>query len=136
MSVSMKQSVIVNPLAALFVNPAICLNSYVVRMARGFLQGFLATCLACSVSVNAYGDDAFVKAAKSMSARAFDNNLPDESVERWLRAHIPVEYQVVWGEEVTDCGEGAGSAIDAERDMPLCAEVKVGPKMIGYQIKL
>jgi hypothetical protein len=99
-----------------------------------FSPSFLAMILACSVSANAYADDEFVRAAKSLSARAFDQNLPDQSVEEWLRAHVPVEYQVVWGEEVTDCGEGTGSAIDAKRDMPLCAEVQVkrGAKMVGY----
>ncbi len=81
--------------------------------------------LACSVSASTYADDKFVRAAKSLSARAFDKNLPDQPVEGWLRAHLPVDYQVVWGEEVTDCGEGTGSAIDAKRDMPLCAEVEV-----------
>ncbi len=90
--------------------------------------------LACSVSASTYADDKFVRAAKSLSARAFDKNLPDQPVEGWLRAHLPVDYQVVWGEEVTDCGEGTGSAIDAKRDMPLCAEVEVkrGAKMVGY----
>jgi len=90
--------------------------------------------LACAASANACADDEFVSAAKSLSARAFDQNLPCQSVEGWLRAHLPAEYQVVWGEEVTDCGEGTGSAIDAKRDMPLCAEVVVkrGAKTVGY----
>src|SRR6266700_370394 len=99
-----------------------------------FLLRFLAMSFACSVSASTYADDKFVRAAKSLSARAFDKNLPDQPVEGWLRAHLPVDYQVVWGEEVTDCGEGTGSAIDAKRDMPLCAEVEVkrGAKIVGY----
>jgi len=88
---------------------------------------------ACSVSASAYADDAFVRATKSLSARDFDKDLPDQSVEAWLRAHLPAGYQAVWGEEITDCGEGGGAAIEG-RDMPLCAEVKVerGAKMVGY----
>ena len=89
--------------------------------------------LTCSVAGNVYGDDEIVKAAKSLSAQAFDKTLPDQSVESWLRAHLTAEYQIVWGEEITDCGEGGGTPIEG-RDMPLCAEVVVkgGAKMVGY----
>ena len=98
-----------------------------------YLLGFLAMSLAWSVLGDAYADDELVKAAKSLSARAFDETLPDQSVESWLRAHLPTEYQVVWGEEITDCGEGGGTPIEG-RDMPLCAEVVVkrGARMVGY----
>jgi hypothetical protein len=105
-----------------------------LKMIRNqFLLSFLAMSLACSVAGNVYGDDEFVKAAKSLSAQAFDKTLPDQSVESWLRAHLTAEYQVVWGEEITDCGEGGGTPIEG-RDMPLCAEVVVkrGAKMVGY----
>ena len=105
-----------------------------LKMIRNqFLLSFLAMSLTCSVAGNVYGDDEIVKAAKSLSAQAFDKTLPDQSVESWLRAHLPTEYQVVWGEEITDCGEGGGTPIEG-RDMPLCAEVVVkrGAKMVGY----
>lgn len=100
---------------------------------RQFLPGFLAVSLACLVSANAWADDEFVKAAKSLIARDFDKTLPDQSMEAWLRTHLPAGYQVVWGEEATDCGEGGGTPIEG-RDMPLCAEVVVkrGAKMVGY----
>jgi len=40
-----------------------------------------------------------------------------------------------WGNNVKDCGEQTGdSAIDRERDMPLCAEIelKKKEKSVGY----
>lgn len=99
-----------------------------------FLLSFLATSLVCSVSASAHADDEFVRGAKSLSARDFDKTLPDQSIEAWLRAHLPVGYEAVWGKQITDCGEGTGSAVDAKRDMPLCAEVELkrGAKVAGY----
>jgi hypothetical protein len=105
------------------------------KMTRShFSFGFLAAVLVCSVSSSVHADDKFVRGAKSLSARAFDKTLPDQSVEVWLRAHLPVGYEAIWGEQITDCGEGTGSPIDAKRDMPLCAEVEVkrGAKIVGY----
>ncbi len=69
-----------------------------------------------------------------MSARDFDKTLPDQPVVEWLRAHLPSSCRVLWGEDITDCGESTGTAIDKERDMPLCAEVEIkqGAKVIGY----
>lgn len=98
-----------------------------------FVLSVLALSLACSIWDSAYADDAFVKAAKSMSARDFDRDLPNQSVEAWLRALLPIGYKAVWGEEITDCGEGGGAVIEG-RDMPLCAEVQLmrGDKMAGY----
>lgn len=97
------------------------------------LPCFLALGLVCSVPASAYADDEFVQAAKALSARDFDNTLPDQSAEAWLQAHLPAGYQAVWGEEVTDCGEGGGAPIEG-RDMPLCAEVKLerGAEIAGY----
>lgn len=99
-----------------------------------FLLGFLATSPACPVAAGAHADDEFVRGAKSLSARDFDRTLPDQSIEAWLRARLPVGYEAVWGERITDCGEGTGSAIDAKRDMPLCAEVELrhGGTAAGY----
>jgi hypothetical protein len=98
-----------------------------------FLLAFLGVSLTCVASGNACADDGFVTAAKSLTARAFDKTLPEQPVESWLRAHLPAGYQIVWGEEVTDCGEGGGGPIEG-RDMPLCAEVVVKSegKMVGY----
>ena len=105
-----------------------------LRMTHSQFLLSLVTSLACSVSASAQADDEFVTGAKSLSARDFDKALPDQSIEAWLRAHLPVGYEAVWGEEITDCGEGTGTSIDAKRDMPLCAEVELkrGAKTVGY----
>lgn len=97
----------------------------------------VAASLACLVFGGAQADDRFVRETKSRSAHDFDDALPVQPVAEWLRAHLP-SYQISWGEHITDCGEGTGSAIDKERDMPLCAEivVKDGPKAKGYLVLL
>lgn len=100
-----------------------------------FLLNFFAASLVGLVSASAQADDdQFVKGAKSLTARDFDKALPDQSIEAWLRAHLPLGHEAVWGEYITDCREGTGSAIDAKRDMPLCAEVELkrGAKAAGY----
>lgn len=78
--------------------------------------------------------DEYVKKAKMLSARQFDSALPDQPLEIWLRSNIPKQYKMVWGEYLTDCGEGTGTAADRDRDLPLCAEVelKEGSKVRGY----
>lgn len=88
----------------------------------------------CFLSGGAHADDKYVKKAKSLSAQDFDRTLPDQPIESWLRANIPAGYEVVWGEHITDCGEGTGTAADKDRDMPLCAEVelKEGSELKGY----
>ena len=87
-----------------------------------------------SVSSGVLADDALVIKAKSLSAKHFDETLPAQPIEEWLRMHLPAEYEVVWGEYITDCGESTGSATDKERDMPLCAEVEIRKvtKLVGY----
>jgi hypothetical protein len=94
----------------------------------------LAAIVFCSLCSVANADDEFVKKAVSLKARDFDQLLPDQPIDGWLRSHIPQRYEVVWGEHVTDCGEGTGTAVDKERDMPICLEVvlKEGPKIRGY----
>ena len=101
---------------------------------KPFVLGLLVVTLACSASASARADDEFVTVAKSLSARDFDKTLPDQSIEAWLRAHIPAGYEAIWGEEITDCGEGTGTGIDARRDMPFCAEVELkrGTERAGY----
>src|SRR6266568_8474492 len=95
-----------------------------LRMTRSQFLLSLVTSLACSVPVSAQADDEFVTGAKSLSARDFDKALPDQPTEAWLRAHLPVGYEAVWGEEITDFGEGTGTSIDAKRDLPLCPEAE------------
>ena len=99
------------------------------------LAGVLATFLFCSVETPgiALSDVEYVKEAMSSTARDFDSDLPDQAVNDWLRSHIPSEYQVVWGEHLTACGESTGTSVDPERDMPLCVEVelKEGPVLKG-----
>jgi len=95
---------------------------------------FLITAgLLCSAAVGALADDQFVKEAKLRSAYDFDKTLPRQPIDEWLRVHLPW-YETPWGEHITDCGEGTGSAADRERDMPLCAEIDVkdGTKVTGY----
>jgi len=95
---------------------------------------FLTAILCCSVSIGALADDALVMKAKSLSAKHFDETLPAQPIEEWLSRHLPAEYEVVWGEYITDCGESTGGTSDKERDMPLCAEVEIrqGTKLVGY----
>lgn len=96
-----------------------------------------AASLVCSVSDGAHADDQFVNGAKLRSAHDFDKTLSGQPIEEWLRVHLPW-YKMSWAEHITDCGEGAGSAIDKERDMPLCAEIDVkdGPEVTGYLVLL
>ena len=91
--------------------------------------------LCCSLPVVAGADDdAVVAKAKMCKASDFDNTLPAQPVEAWLRAQLSATCDVVWGESVTDCGESSGSPDDAERDMPMCAEVEIreGGRLKGY----
>ena len=95
---------------------------------------FFTAILFYSVSIGALADDALVIKAKSLNAKHFDETLPAQPIEEWLRRHLPAEYEVVWGEYITDCGESTGGAADKERDMPLCAEVEIRKrtKLVGY----
>lgn len=90
--------------------------------------------LAYSISSISHADDSLVEKAKSLSAQDLDKTLPAQPIEEWLQANIPASYKVVWGEHITDCGESTGSAVDKERDMPLCAEVEIkeNAKLVGY----
>ena len=102
-----------------------------------FLFCLFATGLACLVSGGAHADDQFVTGAKLRSAHDFDNALPVQPIDEWLRVHLPL-YRTSWDEHITDCGEGTGSAADKERDMPLCAEIELkdGPEAKGYLLLL
>ena len=99
-----------------------------------YLSLILIGALFFSLPRGAHADDAYVKKAKSLSAQQFDSTLPDQPIGIWLRSNIPAGYEVVWGEYITDCGEGTGTAADKERDLPLCAEVelKKGSEVKGY----
>ncbi len=90
--------------------------------------------LYCSAATGALADDALVIKARSLSAKLFDETLPAQPIEEWLRMHLPPEYEIVWGKYITDCGERTGSATDKKRDIPLCAEVEIrkGAKLAGY----
>ena len=94
----------------------------------------LAAIVICSLSGAARAGDAFVKRALSLTARDFDQTLPDQPIDVWLRSHIPQRYEVVWGEHATDCGEGTGTTADKGRDIPICLEVilKEGSETKGY----
>jgi len=95
---------------------------------------FFTAILFFSVSNGPLADDALVLKAGSLSAKQFDETLPDQPIKEWLRRHLPAEYEVVWGEYITDCGEITGNATDKERDMPLCTEVEIrrGTILVGY----
>ena len=88
----------------------------------------------CSLPNATHAEDEHVKKAMSLTARDFDRVLPDQPVEVWLRSNLPARYEVVWGDHITDCGEGTGTSVDKERDMPICLEVvlKEGPEIKGY----
>jgi hypothetical protein len=87
----------------------------------------------CSLPNATHAEDEHVKKAMSLTARDFDRDLPDLPIDDWLRSHIPTRYEVVWSEHTTDCGEGTGTSVDKERDMPVCVEVelKEGPEIKG-----
>jgi hypothetical protein len=95
---------------------------------------FFVTILFSSVSTGALADDALLIKVRSLNAKHFDKTLPAQPVEKWLRMHLPAEYELIWGQYLTDCGESAGSATDEKRDVPLCAEVEIrkGIKLAGY----
>jgi hypothetical protein len=98
----------------------------------GFI--FLTAVFVCLVSTGALaGDDLAIK-ARLLSAKHFDATLPEQPVQEWLRRHLPPEYEILWGEYITDCGESTGGASDKKRDMPLCAEVEIkkGARLAGY----
>ncbi len=101
---------------------------------KRYLVIVLAAIVFCSFSSATQADDERVKRAMSLTARDFDRVLPDQPIEVWLRSNLPARYEVLWGEHFTDCGEGTGTAIDQERDMPMCLEVmlKEGPEIKGY----
>ena len=86
------------------------------------------------VSAVAAAQDAYVKQAMSLTAREYDKTLSAEPVTTWLREHLPARYEIVWGDRITDCGEASGTAADAERDLPMCAEIELreGGTMRGY----
>lgn len=58
---------------------------------------------------------------------------PDPSIEVWSRAYLPVGHESIWGEGITDFGEGTGSPADT---MGEDAIVKVAfalkPKRPGF----
>jgi len=103
-------------------------------MCKNSLFIFFSAILFYSISSGALADDALVIKAKSLSAKQFDETLPSQPIEEWLRIHLPPEYEIVWGKHITDCGERTGSATDKKRDIPLCAEVEIrkGTKLVGY----
>jgi hypothetical protein len=94
----------------------------------------LAAVVFCSLSGITHAEDEYAKKAMSLTARDFDIVLPDQPIDGWLQSNIPTGYEAVWGEHITDCGEGTGTAVDKERDMPICleAELKEGPEIKGY----
>jgi len=95
---------------------------------------FFTAILLCEVSTGALADDALVIKVKSLNAKHFDETLPAQPIEEWLRMHLPAEYEVLWGQHITDCGESTGSSTDKKRDIPLCAEVEIRKetKLVGY----
>lgn len=107
---------------------------WIMTMRKNSVFFFFTAILFYSVSTGALADDALVIKARSLSAKLFDETLPAQPIEEWLRMHLPSEYEIVWGKYITDCGERTGSATDKKRDVPLCAEVEIrkGTKLVGY----
>lgn len=99
-----------------------------------YLFIFLAAVVFCSLNSATSADNQYAKRTRSLKARDFDRLLPDQPIDSWLRSNIPARYEVIWGEDITDCGEATGTSIDKERDMPVCLEVmlKEGPEIKGY----
>ena len=66
--------------------------------------------------------------AQMISAQKFDASLPLMTVDAWLSSVVPNKVNVTWGSHMTGCGEQTGTSVDADRDMPICAEVEMkGP---------
>jgi len=107
---------------------------WIMTMRKNQVLIFFTAILFLSASNGALADDTLVLKVRSLSAKHFDETLPEQPIEEWLRRHLPSEYEAVWGECITDCGESTGSETDKERDMPLCAEVEIkrGAKLVGY----
>ena len=105
-----------------------------MNMHKKLIFIFLTAAFFCSAYSGVLADDDLVMKAKSLSTKHFDETLPDQPIEEWLRRHLPAKYEIVWGEYITDCGESTGGAADKERDMPLCAEIEIRKKakLVGY----
>ena len=110
------------------------IGMWVMIMCKNSILIFFTAILFYSISTGILADDTLAIKARSLSAKLFDETLPSQPIEEWLRMHLPSEYEIVWGKYVTDCGERTGSATDKERDIPLCAEVEIkkGTKLVGY----
>ena len=95
---------------------------------------FFIAILFYSVSTGALAYDALLIKVRSLNAKYFDETLPAQPIEEWLRMHLAAEYEIIWGQYLTDCGERTGSATDEKRDVPLCAEVEIrkGTQLAGY----
>ena len=110
------------------------IGMWVMIMCKNSILIFFTAILFYSISTGILADDTLAIKARSLSAKLFDETLPSQPIEEWLRMHLPSGYEIVWSKYVTDCGEGTGSASDKKRDIPLCAEVEIrkGNKLVGY----
>ncbi|HSB03656.1 MAG TPA: hypothetical protein VLK23_00585 [Thermodesulfobacteriota bacterium] len=80
-------------------------------------------------------EDDYVRFAKSLMAKDYEQSLPSIPIQEWLRSILPNGIVALWNPTITDCGEQTGDAeIDKNRDIPMCAEIelKENGTSVGY----
>lgn len=69
-------------------------------------------------------DEALINGVKQSNVHSIDPTLPSVTFDDWLRGIVGTSRPTTW--VVNDCGEQTGDpAIDRNRDMPMCVEVRV-----------
>jgi hypothetical protein len=61
-----------------------------------------------------------IGAAKQVSAKELDRQLPEQSFEKWFQEFVGANVNVTW--EANDCGEQSGDPATTPADPPLCAQ--------------
>jgi hypothetical protein len=90
-------------------------------------KGILLLVLFFMFSVSSLGqteisEKAAIARAKQVSVSRLDSKLPKQRFDSWLVGLIGKEAKIFW--DVNDCGETTGTAVDKERDMPICVGVE------------
>jgi hypothetical protein len=80
---------------------------------------------------SAYAADA--PPISSIDVAMLEAGLNSQPLDKWLVQELGEEWQIVPGEELTDCGEQSGSGTPGQNDFPLCIEIKLANgSALGY----
>ena len=88
---------------------------------RAALTALLLLCAPAVAQSNAALEARAIAAAKRVSARKLDPQLPDKPFATWLAGAMPKDARLEW--ESNDCGEQTGDPGTTPADPPLCAQV-------------